>query len=502
MELSVMDRINMILSDPEKATMSLAQIVSEEIREFKASEQYKIMLEAEQYYRNRSSVQKKAVDVANRSNAKIERPIMKKLVDQKANYLLSKPWTVDTESENYGNALNDVFDQTFRRKIKSLGKGAVKSGIAWIQPYFGDDGKLAFMRVPSTEVVPLWRDSERTKLDAFIRFYDQIIYVGTRKHTITHAEFWWTGGVRYFKTDAFAGTGAGDFHVDKDHGEESTDWTEPHFVVEKKAYNWEETPIAWLKYNEEELPLCYFVKDLIDDINWQNSVTADVLRDVAKFIYILKNYGGADLAEFLKDLKEHLAIKVSSDGGVDKLQADLNIDAVMAFLDNERRDIYDFASAVDTKDPDLGNASGTAISFRYMDLDADCDSLATELKDTFHRLKLFIDVYFQITGKGDFTKDDFDIVFNMDLPVNETDVINNARTSDGILSKRTILRNHPWVKDVDEELDQISAEKQEDMETFGEGLFDDSLGAGSGAQEAQKGQEGATGKGGGLNVQK
>lgn len=186
MELSVMDRINLILSDPEKATMTLAQIVSEEIREFKKSEQYQIILEAESYYRNRSSVQKKTIDVANRSNAKIERPILKKLVDQKANYLLSKPWTVDTESGEYGEALNKVFDQTFRRKIKSLGKGAVKSGIAWIQPYFDDAGELAFMRVPSTEVVPLWRDSERTKLDAFIRFYDQIIMSGpgsTRSHT-------------------------------------------------------------------------------------------------------------------------------------------------------------------------------------------------------------------------------------------------------------------------------------------------------------------------------
>ena len=130
----------MILNDPEKAPMTLAQIVSEEIREFKRSPQYSIMLEAEAYYRNRSSVQTKTVDVANRSNAKIERPILKKLVDQKANYLLSKPWTVDTENEAYGEALNKVFDQTFRRKIKSLGKGAVKSGIAWIQPYFDDDG--------------------------------------------------------------------------------------------------------------------------------------------------------------------------------------------------------------------------------------------------------------------------------------------------------------------------------------------------------------------------
>ena len=222
-ELSVMDRINMILSDPEKATMTLAQIVSEEIREFKASPEYAIMLEAESYYRNRSDVQRKTVDVANRSNTKIEHPILKKLVDQKANYLLSKPWTVDTKNSAYGEALTKVFDQTFRRKIKSLGKGAIKSGIAWIQPYFRD-GKLAFMRIPSTELVPLWRDAERTELDAFIRFYDQVIYIGTRKHIITHAEFWWPGGVKWFKTDAFAGTGAGNFYVDKEHGDEASDY--------------------------------------------------------------------------------------------------------------------------------------------------------------------------------------------------------------------------------------------------------------------------------------
>lgn len=402
-EYSVMDRINMIISDPDHATMTLAQIVTEEIREFKASEQYANMIQAEAYYRNRTDVQRKTNDVANRSNTRIEHPILKKLVDQKANYLLGKPFTVDTKNSSYGDALNDVFDQTFRRKIKSLGKGAVKSGIAWLQPYF-DDGKLAFMRIPSAELVPIWRDAERTKLDAFIRFYDQVIYIGTRKHTITHAELWWTGGVKYFKTDAFAGTIAGDFIVDTEHGDETNDYTEPHFTVGNKAYNWDTVPIVWLKYNEEELPLCYFIKDLIDDINWQTSVTADVLRDVAKFIYILKNYGGQDLGEFIKDLKEHMAIKVTTDGGVDKLQADLNIDAVMAFLDKQRRDVYDFAAAVDTKDPDLGNASGTAINFRYMDLSSDCDSLATELKDTFQRLKLFIDVYLQIAGKGDFSK--------------------------------------------------------------------------------------------------
>lgn len=473
MALTEMDRIKMILSDPEKVPMSLAQIVGEEIKEFKSSEQYKIMVEAEQYYRNRSDVQRKTNDVANRSNCKIEHPILKKLVDQKVNYLLSKPWTVDTSNKAYAEALGEIFDARFRKKIKSLGKNAIKSGIAWIQPYFDENGKLAFMLIPSTEIIPLWRDSERTKLDAFIRFYDQMVYIGTRKHTITRAEFWYPGGVKRFVTGLEGGFR---FMVDKEYGTEENDYTESHFVVGNKAYNWEEVPIAWLRYNDEELPLCYFVKDLIDDINWQTSVTADVLRDVAKFIYILKNYGGQDLGEFIKDLKEHLAIKVTSDGGVDKLQADLNIDAVMAFLDKQRRDVFNFASAVDTKDPDLGNASGTAINFRYMDLDADCDSLGIELKETFQRLKLFIDVYLQLIGKGDFTKEQFDIIFNVDMPVNETEVINNIRASEGILSKRTQIQNHPWVTDADEELARIEEERKKAMEEFGSGLFDNDLG--------------------------
>ena len=131
-----------------------------------------------------------------------------------------------------------------------------------------------------------------------------------------------------------------------------------------------------------------------------------------------------------------------------------------------------------------------------MDLDADCDSLGTELKDTFQRLKLFIDVYLQITGQGDFTNEEFDVIFNMDLPVNETDVINNARNSDGLLSKRTILQNHPWVADADEELDRINEEKKAAMEEFGEGLFNNSLGANAG-QEG--GDNGAGLNGGGVN---
>lgn len=476
MEISNMDRINAIIADPEHKPMTLAEIISEEVKEFENSPQYKNMAEADMYYRNRSSVQEKSVDIDGRSNTKIEHPILKKFIDQKTNYFLGKPWTVSTSDTKYGDILTKIFNQTFRRKIKSLGKHAIKSGIAWIQPYFSEEGELKFMVLPSTEVIPLWNDAEKSELGGFIHVYEQTIYIAQNKCAIRHAELWWPGGVKYFKTEPYTtARRASDFFEDRDHGEESNDYTLPHMVIGDKAYNFDEVPIAWLRYNEEELPLCYFIRDFIDDINWQTSITADTLRDISKFIYILKNYGGQDLSEFITDLKRYLAIKTDGDGGVDKLQADLNIDAVMAHLDKLQRDMYAYASAVDTKDPELGNASGTAINFRYMDLDTDCEALANELKETFQRLKIFIDIYLQATGQGDFTEREFDIVFNMDLPVNETDIINNARNSVELISKRTILDNHPWVTDVEEEMARIDEEKQQSMQDFGAGLFDDSL---------------------------
>lgn len=112
-----------------------------------------------------------------------------------------------------------------------------------------------------------------------------------------------------------------------------------------QPYNWDAVPIVWTKYNEEELPLCYFIKELIDDVNWQTSVIADVLRDIAKFIFILKNYGGQDIDQFTRELYEALAIQMEGTAAW-KTGADPHIDAVMAFLDKNRPGICLTTAAV------------------------------------------------------------------------------------------------------------------------------------------------------------
>lgn len=429
------------------APMTLEQIISREIGEFRRSERRAQLLEAGNYYRNRSDVQNKTNEVPERSNAKIEHPIYRRLVDQKVRYLLSRPWTVSTGEDAYGKALGEIFDNGFRRKIRALGKQGVRDGIGWMQLYIDDEGGLACKRLPGHEVIPLWRDEEHQELDGFIRFYEQTAYLGQSRTVIGCAEYWYDQGVRRFRDDGNTG-----------RYREVTTRPEPHFTLGNQPYNWENVPLVWLRYNDEELPLLRFVKELIDDYNWQTSVTADVLRDTAKFIFVLRNYAGEDLGQFVTQLRQAMAIQVEGDGGVDKLQADLNVDAVMTFLDKQRRDLYDFASAVDTKDPNLGSASGKAIGFRYMDLDADCADLGAELQTTFLRLKPFLDTWLQATGRGDFFESRFEIRFNTDMPVDETEIIGNINASASLLSRRTLLENHPWVKDVDKELEQAQRE--------------------------------------------
>ncbi len=455
----------------KSGAMSWEQIISNEIAEFRANEKFAIIRKAERYYRNRSSVQQKQNEFSKRSNTKIEHAIVRKLVEQKADYLLSKPFTVSADTEPYDKALSELFDNAFRSKIYSFAKAAVKSGIAYLIPYFRDN-KLKFVRVPADELIPLWTDTENSELDSFIRFYSRIEYRGTQKTVVNYAEYWSNEGVRYYKA-----TDGGNYRIDPEKPAQA------HFTVDGKPFNWSTVPLVWLKYNEEELPLSYFIEELVDSINWQTSTTDDTLRDIAKFIYVLKNYSGTDLSEFVSELRQSLAIKVDGDGGVDTIQPQVDVSAVLSFIDKNRRDIYDFANGVDTKDPDLGNASGTALQFRYMSLDNDCAKLGSALSAAFERIKQFADVYFSIIGKGDFSAQKFSVVFNTDMPINEADVIANCRSSEGIISRRTILENHPWVKSAEEEQKRLDEENEDIYDKSG--ILGEALGN-SGSESVQQ----------------
>ena len=47
--------------------------------------------------------------------------------------------------------------------------------------------------------------------------------------------------------------------------------------------------------------------------------------------------------------------------------------------------------------------------------------------------------------------------------MNEADIINNCRNSQGIISDKTIIAMHPWVRDPQKEQEKLLQQKQEEQ---------------------------------------
>ena len=72
-------------------------------------------------------------------------------------------------------------------------------------------------------------------------------------------------------------------------------------------------------------------------------------------------------------------------------------------------------------------------------------------------------------GKGNFFDEEVEIIFNKDQIVNESEIINDLKNSVGIISNQTLVKNHPYIDDLQEELELIKNEKQED--SFDDNFF-------------------------------
>ncbi|NEZ76320.1 phage portal protein [Clostridium botulinum] len=456
--------IDKILNSGSNSVMSLEEIIKEEIKEWNSSQTRQLMLDGERYYKGDTDILKRKrmaigedgelEEVKNLANNKLVHQFVRKLADQKVGYLLSKPLSVQTDNETYKNVLDDIFNKSFMRLLKNLGKDAINKGIAWAQIYYNSDGELRFKRLPSEEIIPLWKDSEHTKLDALIRVYEIIVYEGKTKKTVQKVEYWDTKQVLRYVNDN------GKLILDVEAPED-----EGHFSIinkdgTKQSFTWSKVPFIYFKYNDEEQPLIKFVKSLVDDYDRNKSDNSNNLEDLPNSIYVLKDYDGTNLGEFRRNMSLYRAVKVAGDGGVETRNLEINVEAYKTHIEQTRKDIYEFGRGVDTQSDKFGNSpSGISLKFLYNDLDMDCNIIETEFQASLEYLLWFVNQHLINTGQGDFTNENVEFVFNRDTLINETDSINNCQNSVGIISDETIVANHPWA--TKDELEKIKKQKEE-----------------------------------------
>lgn len=471
-------KVSNFILEGATSRMTDLQFLEKEIEKWKGSPQRVMQIKGFLYYegdhdiirRKRTMIGEdgKLEVVENLPNNRVVDNQYAKMVNQKANYLLGQPFVIDGENTQYIELLKKVFNRKFMKTLKNAGKAAYNGGIAWLYPYYNEQGEFSFRLFPAYEILPYWKDDEHTILDFFIRLYVVVGYEGITRKLIEKVEVYDLDGVHKFILDG------GKLIPDVVNNEEADS---PHVMVTDAqgnvtGFNWSRIPLIPIKTNEQEIPLLKRVKSLQDGINVMLSdFENNMQEDARNTILVLKNYDGQNLGEFRKNLATYGAVKVRYDGdtkgGVETLEITVNAENYKAIVEIFKKALIENAMGYDAKDDRLsGNPNQMNIQSMYSDIDMDANDTEAEIQAAFDDILWFVNCHLANTGQGDFEGNEVDIVFNRDMLMNESEIIDNCTKSQGLLSDETIIANHPWVDDPQLELERLKKQKEEVQKEF------------------------------------
>lgn len=463
-----------------ESRMTDEQFIVAEINRFRRSKRFYDMIAGDNYYSGKHDIlhkkrtaigdDGKLTVIENLPNNRIVDNQYRKMVNQKSNYLVGQPFVLQCDNQAYVDALKAIIlTKKFLKMLKEIAKDALNGGVAWTYPSYDEQGRFALKRFKPYEIIPMWKDAEHTVLDAAIRWYEVVAYEGKTEKIITKVEVFNPDGLYYFELNN------GNLIPEEP-------FYQPYFTVTDhegvaQGFNWEKIPLISWKYNANEVPLITMCKSLQDGLNKIESQWEDQMEeDPRNTIMVLVNYDGQNLGEFRKNLATYGAVKVrsmdGSHGDVKTLQIEVNAENYKAIIEQFKKAIVENCMGYDAKDDRVGsNANEMNLKSMYSDIELDTNDMETEFQSAFEELLWFINCHLANTHVGDFEGEDLDIIFNRDIMVNESDVINNIKNSVGILSDETLIAQHPWVDDPDEELKRVKKQKEENMDLYGEGAF-------------------------------
>lgn len=439
------------------------------IDEFQESDKKKWMCTGEKYYqvendilthKNIRTVDGKSIEESYKANNKIAHAKYKNQVDEKVAYLLSKPVAFQCDENNfaYTEKIQGVLGKHFQHQLTEMGYEASNKGISWLHIYVNEKGEFATTVIPAEQCIPVWKNSGHTVLEMLIRSYTEEVWESDTRKAITNVEVWTEEGVTYYRLD-------GKMLIYDVESSEDEYGPVSHLKTPEGWIPWGRIPFVAFKNNWKEIPDIKFVKSLVDAYDSGRSEAANYVEEVKNLIYVLKGYGGEDIREFMRDLNENRAIKVDDveEGGVDTITPQMDITALREHYEQLKKDLIEDGQAINNDPDKFGNSpSGIALRFMYARLDLKCNLLEAEFKIGFENLLYFVDEYLKLTSVGDFTAIEADIIFDRNMAMNEAEQIQNCTNSRGMISDRTILARHPYVSNVEKELEAIKQQAAEE----------------------------------------
>jgi SPP1 family phage portal protein len=411
-----------------------------------------IAIAKEYYYINnpilRTGVLMNAADLRRKADNRIAHNFHQLITDEEVDYLLSYMPIFDLGSEQANVAIMEALGDKFLKKSRALDIDACNSGCSWLH-YWVDVAKkeIAYAVVPSEQIIPIMKDSLEEEMERLIRYYPVSRTNGLNKKYFVRVEVWDAEKCEFFlipgeieSLSVFNNTDDGTL-----------------------IHPFKTIPFIPFPNNNRKQGNLKKYKGLIDAFDIVVSGYVNDVMDIQEVIYILENYGGTDLNDFIKDLKRFKTVSVGDDGidgakgDLRTLTIDIPVEARNSLLEFLKKQIYTAGQALSRDVTSVGNASGQTLKFFYRDLDLKVGDKEVEFTAGFRELVRVIAEHKHIPIKGA-----IGVTFTRNRISNDLETAAICKDSMGIIPTELIWANHPFVDDVEKCRDLWEKEHEAD----------------------------------------
>lgn len=405
------------------------------------------ILKTKMYYCNKNDILNLGVSKNNRTDPlrnadnRISHNFHQLMVDEKAAYLFTYPVLFDLGSKEINKKVNKLLGDEFESVCKDLCIEASNAANAFIYYCCNENLDFEYYMVPTEDIIVKYADNRKSKISTVYRYYETI----ENNKNIIIFEVW---------TDS---------KMEKYYILGTLNSIESKFYkpVDIIGHKFGEVPFIEFRNNNRFQNDLDKYKNLIDIYDKVSSGYANDLEDIQQVIYILENYGGEDLKEFLGDLKRYKAVKTDSDptggsGSVKTLQIEIPVEARTKLLDILKIQIYESGQGLQQDTESFGNASGVALKFFYRKLELKAGLVETEFKKSFNKLIKVILRYLNINSDIKIHQ-----TYTRNMISNDLENAQIAQISVGVIPKKLIIKNHPWVENPEEAYKLMEEEETE-----------------------------------------
>ncbi len=440
---------NLDLENAKKSLETLGDFLVSAITQYKGTELYRDTLKAKAYFNGETDIQfrkkeyinengVKVVDIYKANNT-ISTDIFKKIILQESSTLFAKGVNINPE-------IKANFSKMFDIKLQRLGIESSLGGTAYGYVTPTKNG-LTLEYFSADEFVPIV-DVFTGDLVAGIRF------IQLDSNLPMKIELYEIDGLTTFVTD-----GSQNIKI-LDEKRNYYTITESD-ALSKTVYerNYSILPVIPL-YNglSKKSRLNRALKTKIDLLEIILSDFGNNLEDMQDVYWTIKNYDGQGLSEFIREMKQHKAIKVGDDGDVKSHTTDVPYQAREAAIKILKKQIFSDSMALDTEDMS-GTLTTVEINARRENLNLKIDDFENEAHNFMNSV---MQIYQEIYGEVE----KYNLTFIRSGLINETEIIDNIIKIRSDIDHRTALELNPMIDNdnIDVILERM---KEEDMIVLG-----------------------------------